>query len=639
MEVISSFSKFTDFDIYLFKAGKHYRIYNHLGSHITTYQEQKGVYFAVWAPNAVSVSLIGDFNNWKRKTTLLHPRWDGSGIWEGFIPNLAKGTVYKYCIETQEGFFLEKSDPYARYSETPPQNASVVWENGYTWNDATWLKERAQKRPNTVYEVHVGSWKTKKDKNNKERPLTYRELAKELVPYVANMGFSHVELMPIMEYPYDPSWGYQIVGYYAATSRFGTPQDLMYLIDAFHQAGIGVILDWVPSHFPADGHGLGFFDGTHLYEHADPRKGYHPDWKSLIFNYGRNEVRSFLISNALFWLEQYHADGLRVDAVASMLYLDYSRKEGEWLPNIYGGNENLEVISFFHELNTIIAQEFPDISTIAEESTAWAKVSRPVEFGGLGFSQKWMMGWMHDTLKYFKEQTRFRTYHHGTITFSMVYAFSENFMLPLSHDEVVHGKGSLIRKMQGDEWQRFANLRLLFGYMFTHVGTKLIFMGGEFAQVREWDFAGSLDWDLLKEKKHLQMQNWVKRLNELVKKEPALHEIPFHPDTFEWLAHDDSKNSVIIYLRKTKKAAQTLLVVCNFTENVHHDYRFGVPDGIKEWVEVLNSDADEFGGSDLKNTVVKTEAIEQHQRKQSISITLPPLSVVVFKKKTVVKKK
>ncbi|NRB64065.1 MAG: 1,4-alpha-glucan branching protein GlgB, partial [Saprospiraceae bacterium] len=488
MSEVQFYSRFTDFDIHLFRSGRHFRLYDKLGSHPVESENGWGTYFAVWAPNAESVSVIGDFNGWNANTHKLHVRWDSSGIWEGFIPDIGKGTLYKYSIQTPQGERLEKGDPFARYWEVPPRTASIVWDLYYEWKDEAWMKERKQKagqpQPYSVYEVHLGSWR-KRDNNT--RSLSYQEMAKELVDYIVDAGFTHVEFLPPMEHPFFPSWGYQITGYFAPTSRFGQPEEFMFLIDACHQAGIGVIVDWVPSHFPNDDHGLARFDGTHLFEHADPRQGFHPDWKSAVFNYGRNEVRNFLISNAIFWLDQFHVDGLRVDAVASMLYLDYSRKEGEWIPNQHGGRENLEAVSFLKEFNETVYREYPDVVTIAEESTAWPGVSRPTFTGGLGFGQKWMMGWMHDTLHYFNRDPVHRKYHHGEITFSLIYAFTENFMLPLSHDEVVHGKGALIDRMPGDEWQKFANLRLLFGFMYLHPGTKLIFMGGEFGQTSEWN--------------------------------------------------------------------------------------------------------------------------------------------------------
>ncbi|MCU0354621.1 MAG: 1,4-alpha-glucan branching protein GlgB, partial [Cytophagales bacterium] len=511
-------SLLTDFDISLFRAGKHYKLYEKLGSHVITHDGTQGTYFAVWAPNAERVSLIGNFNYWDRDSHPLYPRWDGSGIWEAFVPHIGHGEVYKYFVKSHNyGQELEKGDPFAMLWETPPRTASVVWDTAYQWNDTAWLTSRREKagkvQPMSVYEVHLGSWGRVPEEGN--RSLSYRELADRLPAYVKDLGFTHVEFMPVMEHPFFGSWGYQITGYFAPSSRYGTPQDFMHLVDALHQAGVGVILDWVPSHFPEDVHGLANFDGTRLYEHADPRKGWHPDWKSLIFNYGRNEVRAFLISNALFWLDRYHTDGLRVDAVASMLYLDYSRNAGEWIPNEYGGRENLEAISLLKEFNQAVYGEFPDVHTIAEESTAYPGVSKPVFAGGLGFGMKWMMGWMHDTLSYFSKEPLYRKYHQGQITFSLVYAFHENFMLPLSHDEVVHGKNPLIYKMPGDEWQKFANLRLLYGYMFAHPGMKLLFMGGEFGQTREWNHDRSLDWHLLDYPLHQGVRNALREINRL----------------------------------------------------------------------------------------------------------------------------
>ncbi len=630
---------FTDFDVLLFKSGKHYRLYEKLGSHIVENEGVKGVYFAVWAPNASKISVIGSFNGWNSQSHPLNQRWDGTGIWEGFIANIGKGELYKYHITNQHsGEVLQKSDPFALHWETPPNTSSVVWEMDYEWKDSEWLQKRQEKteqqlaQPYSVYEMHMGSWRRYPDNNIS---FSYRDLGDQLPAYLKEMGFTHVEFMPVMEHPYGPSWGYQIVGYFAPTSRFGTPEDFMYLIDQLHQNGIGVILDWVPSHFPEDPHGLARFDGTHLYEHADPRKGFHPDWKSAIFNYGRNEVRSFLISNALFWLDKYHADGLRVDAVASMLYLDYSRKEGEWIPNEFGGRENLEAISLIKEFNEAVYANYPDVQTIAEESTAWPGVSRPLYDGGLGFGMKWMMGWMHDTLKYFKEDPLHRRFHQGKLSFSMVYAFHENFMLPLSHDEVVYGKGSLIGRMPGDEWQQFANLRLMFSYMFTHPGTKLLFMGGEFGQHTEWDFDGSLDWDLLQKDGHKGIKATVRDLNHLYTSEKALHELQFSEGGFQWIDHSDSNNSVFSYIRKGKDAKDKVVVIGNFTPNVLHDYKFGVPDA-GTYEELFNSDAKKYHGSGMSACAEEgafTQSEVLHGFDQTISITLPPLGMVVLKLK------
>jgi 1,4-alpha-glucan branching enzyme len=632
MNQVQPYSLFTDFDIDLFKAGKHYRLHEKLGSHLLEVAGVKGIYYAVWAPTAKAVHVVGDFNYWQEGEHELLVRWDGSGIWEGFIPNIDKGTVYKYKITSNHNDIkTEKADPFALYCEKPPHTASVVWDLDYKWHDDSWMKTRketnALDKPYSVYEVHIGSWKKKIEEN---RSLTYLELAEDLVKYVKETGFTHVEFMPIMEYPYDPSWGYQLVGYFAPTSRFGKPQDFMVLVDAFHQAGIGVILDWVPSHFPSDGHGLGYFDGTHLYEHPDARKGYHPDWKSLIFNYGRNEVRSFLISNAVFWLQYYHVDGLRVDAVASMLYLDYSRKDGEWEPNIYGGRENLDSISFLKEMNEEVYKSFEGVQTIAEESTSFPMVSRPTFAGGLGFGMKWMMGWMHDTLEFFQKESIHRKYHQNDITFSMTYTFTENFMLPLSHDEVVYGKESILGRMTGDEWQKFANLRLLYGYMFTHPGAKLLFMGCEFGQSAEWDFETSLDWHLLQYDYHKGIKNLITNLNALYKSLPALHEKQFSVDGFEWINYSDSENSVLSYIRKGNNEKDDVVVVCNFTPVVRENYRVGISKKGK-LTELFNSDAIEYGGSGVNNKSIKIENIEWNYRTFSATITVPPLGVVVFK--------
>lgn len=626
------FSLFSDFDIDLFKNGKHYRLYQKFGSHIVTVDGVQGTYFAVWAPTADQVAVVGDFNYWTDGEFKLNVRWDSSGIWEGFIPHIGKGNLYKYKIHSKIGNVItEKADPYARRCEHPPNTASVIWEDNYEWKDTNWLQNRkkhnALNAPFSVYEIHLGSWKKVIEDN---RSLSYFELGEELVNYLKEMNYTHVELMPIMEYPYDPSWGYQITGYFAPTSRFGYPEEFKYLIDKLHQNGIGIILDWVPSHFPEDAHGLGFFDGSHLYEHPDPKKGYHQDWKSLIFNYGRNEVRSFLISNAIFWLEQYHVDGLRVDAVASMLYLDYSREEGEWEPNEFGGNENLDTISFLKELNIEIYKYFPDVQTIAEESTAFNGVTKPVFLGGLGFGMKWMMGWMHDTLDYFKKDAVYRKYHQNEITFSLAYAFTENFMLPLSHDEVVYGKNSILGRMPGDEWQRFANLRLLYGYMFTHPGTKLNFMGSEFGQYSEWNFQSSLDWNLLEFEPHKNLQNFVKDLNAFYRATPSLYEKGFINDGFEWINYDDSQNSVISYMRKGNNPENDVIVICNFTPTVLPNYRIGIPRTGKI-EEIFNSDALKYGGSGVTNAQdITVSEMPWNGKSLSIEINLPPLGIVVF---------
>ena len=633
MNKVISHSLFTDFDIDLFKAGKHFRLYEKLGAHLLTFDGIKGVYFAVWAPTAHSVSVVGDFNYWTQGEHNLEVRWDESGIWEGFIPHLTKGTTYKYKIQSNNnGIVTEKADPFAFYCENPPNTASIVWDLDFKWKDTKWMNSREKQngldQPFSVYEVHLGSWKRHpKDK----RFLTYREFAEDLVGYVKETGFTHVEFMPIMEYPYDPSWGYQLVGYFAPTSRFGNPQDFMHLVDSLHKAGIGVILDWVPSHFPDDAHGLGFFDGSNLYEHPDIKKGYHPDWKSLVFNYGRNEVRSFLISNALFWLHHYHADALRVDAVASMLYLDYSRNEGEWEPNIYGGNENLDTISFLKDFNEAVYANYQGVQTIAEESTSFPMVSRPTSIGGLGFGMKWMMGWMHDTLEYFKKDTVYRKYHQNELTFSMTYTFTENFMLPLSHDEVVYGKKSIVGRMPGDEWQKFANLRLLYGYMFMHPGAKLLFMGSEFGQSSEWNFESSLDWHLLQYPYHEGIKNTITDLNQLYKKQPALYQKQFSPDGFEWINYSDHQNAVIAFIRKGNDPKDDIIVVCNFTQIVRDKYRIGIPRKGK-LKEIFNSDSENYGGSGVSNSQkIEIEASPYDGKDFSTELILPPLSVVVFK--------
>jgi 1,4-alpha-glucan branching enzyme len=629
------YSRFTDFDISLFKAGKHYRLYEKFGAHITTLDGENGTYFSVWAPGAKRVAVVGDFNFWQEDANALNVRWDESGIWEGFIPNVGKGSIYKYQIQSSiNDVKTEKADPFARRCEHPPKTASVVWEDEFAWNDKKWMKNRKKKNaldaPFSVYEVHLGSWKKKKDQN---RFLSYKELASELVDYVEEMNFTHVEFMPIMEYPYDPSWGYQLTGYFAPTSRFGYPEEFKYLVDAFHKKGIGVILDWVPSHFPSDDHGLGFFDGSHLYEHPDKRKGYHQDWKSLIFNYGRNEIKAFLISNALFWLDQYHADGIRVDAVASMLFLDYSREEGQWEPNELGGRENLDAIKFIKEMNAAVYEAFPDVQTIAEESTSFPKVSKPIYEGGLGFGMKWMMGWMHDTLAYFAKETVYRKHHQNDLTFSLNYAFTENFMLPLSHDEVVYGKKALADKMPGDEWQKFGNLRLLYSFMYTHPGAKLLFQGGEFGQTSEWDFNGSLEWTLLNFETHKGIQNLVKDLNIIYKKEAAFHQKQFSAEGFEWIDHGDHENSVISYIRKGVNEKDHIVVVLNLTQIPRKNYRIGLPkSGIL--APIFNSDKPQYNGTgNYDNIMASSTSIEWNGRKNSIELNLPPLGMIAFKYK------
>ncbi len=634
MNSVKTYTLFTDQDIYLFREGKHYKLYDKFGAHSAEKDGVQGVYFSVWAPNAKKVSVIGNFNSWNPNVHILFPRWDGSGIWEGFIAGLTWGTLYKYAIETYHGEILEKSDPYALSWEQNLQAASLVSTTWYDWEDKEWMDSRWQKNtlkaPVSVYEMHVGSWM--RDEHHPEKFLNYRDLAAKLIPYLKEMAFTHVEFMPLMEYPYDPSWGYQITGFYAATSRFGSPQDLMFLIDELHRNGIGVILDWVPSHFPGDANGLHRFDGSYLYEHEDPRKGFHPDWKSYIFNYGRNEVKSFLISNAMFWLERYHADGLRVDAVTSMLHLDYSRNEGEWEPNIYGGNVNLEAKTFLQEFNTAVYKEFGDnIITIAEESSDFPMLTKPVHMGGVGFGMKWMMGWMHDTLAYFKEDPINRKFFHHKLTFASMYMYNENYMMPLSHDEVVHGKASLIYKMKGDEWQKFANLRALYVYMFTHPGAKLLFMGDEFGQTSEWNFKKSLDWHLLDFPVHKGLQTLVKDLNLLYRNETAFYENQFSPEGFEWVEADDTDNSVYIYLRKEKKAGDVFMIILNLTPRVL-DYKVGVDTG-SQWEIVFNSDDGKYAGSGVEPDIVRSDKEEYKGYPESISIKLPPLAGVILRRK------
>ena len=624
----------SDHDVFLFREGTHSRLYEKLGAHLVQTDGGRAVHFAVWAPNAEAVSVIGDFNDWDAARHPLRVREDGSGIWEGVIEGVGQGALYKYRIRSRARHYVtDRGDPFAYYWQTPPATASRVWALDYEWGDAEWMRGRrntaTRDAPFSSYEMHLGSWRRVPEEGN--RPLTYRELAAPLTEYVKRVGFTHVEFMPVMEHPFYGSWGYQVTGYFAPTARYGTPQDFMYLVDQLHQNGIGVILDWVPSHFPNDEHGLVYFDGTHLFEHADPRQGYHPEWNSCIFNYGRHEVRAFLTSSALFWLDKYHADGLRVDGVASMLYLDYARKEGEWVPNEHGGRENLAAMQFLRGLNEAVYRDYPDVQTIAEESTAWPMVSRPTSVGGLGFGYKWNMGWMHDTLKYMANDPVHRKYHHDALTFSMVYAFNENFVLPLSHDEVVHGKGSLVGKMPGDEWQRFANLRLLYGYMWAHPGKKLLFMGGEFGQCREWSHEESLEWHVLENAHHRGVQAWVADVNRAYRAEPALHEYDCEPQGFQWVDHQDWENSVISFLRLGRAPSDVVLVVCNFTPVVRRDYAVGVPCG-GYWREVLNSDAGEYGGSGLGN-MGGAEALREprHGRPCSVRLTLPPLSAIFLK--------
>ena len=639
MSSVQPFSLFTEHDIYLFKEGKHFRLYDKFGSHSVENNGTNGVYFSVWAPHAKEVSVIGNFNGWHSDVHKLYPRWDGSGIWEGFIAGLTWGTLYKYGIRTEKGVLLEKSDPFALSWEQNVQASSLVSTTWFEWNDESWMQERWKKNnleaPLSVYEMHLGSWMRGTD--DPEKFFNYKEIAERLVPYIKEMGFTHVEFMPVMEYPYDPSWGYQVTGFFAATSRFGSPQDLMYLINELHKNDIGVILDWVPSHFPGDVNGLHFFDGTYLYEHEDPRKGFHPDWKSHIFNYGRPEVKSFLISNALFWLDRYHADGLRVDAVTSMLHLDYSRNEGEWEPNIFGGNVNLEAKNFLQEFNTAVYKEYPDTMTIAEESSDFPLLTKPVHDGGIGFGMKWMMGWMHDTLKYFKEDPINRKYHHNKLTFASMYMYNENYMMPLSHDEVVHGKASLIYKMVGDEWQKFANLRALYTYMFTHPGAKLLFMGGEFGQTNEWNFTRSLDWHLLEYPIHKGLQDYVKDLLHLYKSETSLYENQFNHYGFDWVEANDGNNSIYIYLRKGKTEDDVTMTVLNLTPRVF-DYKIGVDEGTS-WEVILNSDDKKYGGSGVMAEIVDEEDDEWMYRPNAVVLRLPPLAGVVLKQKKTKKTK
>ena len=634
-DVIHNVSLLTDHDIYLFKEGNHFGLYEKLGSHLLKVDGVEGTLFAVWAPNAAKVSVMGDFNGWNKDRHHLAVRHDGSGIWEGFIPGLGQGTLYKYSVVSRhkhhEG---EKGDPFAFSWETPPRTASMVRDLSYDWGDGAWMKDRHVKNslnaPFSVYELHIGSWRRVPEED--DRSLTYRELADYLPEYLRDTGFTHVEFMPVMEHPFYGSWGYQVTGYFAPTSRYGTPQDFMHLIDRLHQEGIGVILDWVPSHFPGDAHGLVYFDGTHLYEHEDPKKGFHPEWTSHIFNHGRYEVRNFLISSALFWLDKYHADGLRIDAVASMLYLDYARKEGEWIPNQYGGRENIEAIAFLRSLNREVYRAFPDVQAIAEESTSWPMVSRPAHVGGLGFGMKWNMGWMHDTLAYFAQDPVFRKYHHSNITFSIWYAFFENFMLPLSHDEVVYGKGSLAGKMPGGGPQKMANLRLLFGYLYAHPGKKLLFMGDELGQWAEWSHERSIEWHLLQFQPHYGVWKWVRDLNRLYRSEPALYEVDFENAGFEWVDFGDQESSVISFLRKGRSPGDVVLVVCNFTPVPRLNYCVGVPEA-GFWRELLNSDARDYGGEGYGNLGgVEALAVPCHHRSHSLLLTLPPLGIVVFKK-------
>jgi 1,4-alpha-glucan branching enzyme len=623
----------TEYDLYLFNSGDHHRIYNKLGSHAVEVEGVSGVQFAVWAPNARSVSVVGSFNNWDRRRHAMRVL-GASGVWEIFIPDLKEGEIYKYQVKTKSGNILDKADPYATEMEQRPKTASKInFLQQNEWKDEEWMKRRRESdhlgEPISIYEVHLGSWARVAEEQN--RWLTYREMAEKLAAYVLERGYTHIELLPIMEHPLDASWGYQVTGYFAPTSRFGTPQDFMFFIDHFHQNNVGVILDWVPAHFPKDQYALAQFDGTHLYEHADPRKGEHQDWGTYIFNYGRKEVRNFLVSNALFWIEKYHIDGLRIDAVASMLYLDYSRKKGEWIPNEYGGRENLEAIAFLKDTNKLVHQYYPGVLTIAEESTAYPGVTTDIQYGGLGFSLKWNMGWMHDMLEYFSNDPLFRTYHHNNLTFALLYAFSERFLLPLSHDEVVHGKSSLLHKMPGDDWQKFANLRLLFGLMYGFPGKKLLFMGCEFAQRDEWNHEQSLDWHLTQFPPHAGMQKWISDLNRVYRKESALHQVDFHFTGFEWIDFHDKASSVIAFIRISNDGKEKVIIACNFTPVTRRNYRIGVPDG-GEYKEILNSDSSHYEGSNAGNAgEIRTESVSCHNRKFSLNLTLPPLGVIFLK--------
>ena len=617
----------TEQDIYLFREGTHASLYRKLGCHL---RREAGAHFAVWAPNARAISVVGDWNGWRRDVDVLQPRWDSSGIWEADIAGVKRGQAYKYAITNAHGHVEDRADPFAFHSEVPPHTASRAWSLEHEWDDEDWMRTRRERNaftaPQSVYEVHLGSWR----RPGEGRLPSYRDIAEPLAAYVKRMGFTHVELMPITEHPFYGSWGYQTTGYFAPSARYGTPQDFMYFVDVLHAHGLAVILDWVPSHFPGDDFGLARFDGTNLYEHADPRQGFHPEWQSYIFNYGRHEVRAFLLSSALFWLDVYHLDGLRVDAVASMLYLDYAREPGTWIPNQYGGKENLDAIRFLRDLNTAAYRQHPDVQTIAEESTAWPQVSHPVHAGGLGFGMKWNMGWMHDTLEYFAQDPVYRRYHQDRLTFSLWYAFTENFVLPLSHDEVVYGKRALCAKMPGDWWQQFANLRLLFGYMWAHPGKKLLFMGGEFGQRREWNHDTGLDWWICEHPEHAGVQRWVGDLNRVYRAEPALHELDSARAGFEWVDSRDIEASVVSFLR-ISAGGEAVLVIANFTPVVREQYRVGVPRA-GWWRELLNSDAGIYGGSGVGNMGgAQAAPLAAHGRPFSLTLTLPPLALVMFK--------
>jgi 1,4-alpha-glucan branching enzyme len=621
----------SEFDQYLWASSRHYRAYEKLGAHLCTHQGASGVHFAVWAPHAVQVSVIGEFNHWQEGVNLLHKHHE-TGIWSGFVEGVGHGDGYKYSIRSElNNYHTDRADPYAFCAELRPNTASRVWDlSRHQWGDQEWMEKRRgwnpHQAPINIYEVHLGSWRKGADGHW----LSYREMAPLLADYVLDMGYTHVEILPVTEYPYDGSWGYQVVGYFAPTARFGQPEDLMALVDTLHQRGIGVILDWVPAHFPTDGFALGYFDGSHLYEHADPRKGFHPEWSTFIFNYGRSEVSNFLLSSAMFWLDKYHIDGLRVDAVASMLYLDYGRKEGEWLPNRFGGRENLEAVEFLERLNESIATEYPGVMTMAEESTAWPHVSKPTGEGGLGFTFKWNMGWMNDTLAYFKQDPIHRAHHHNKLTFGMSYQYSECFLLPLSHDEVVHGKASLLYKMPGDDWQKFANLRLLLGYQIGHPGKKLMFMGGEFGQSREWDFGGQLDWDLLQFQTHQGVQNWVRDINRLYRDLPAVHQLDNSPAGFSWMECDDRQTSVVSFVRFADQGRQSVLFICNFTPVPRLEFRVPLP-WAGTWTQLLNSDHQRYGGSGIGvGLEVTAEAVPQKWQQHSGLFEVPPLGMLVY---------
>lgn len=633
-QAVWNYSLFTEEAVRNFQNGTHYSLYEYFGNKQIEVLETKGTYFAVWAPNATYISVTGYFNNWDKTSHPLKVRLDNSGIWEGFIPSVLEGEAYKYHIHGFNGIKLDKGDPFAHFWEKRPFTASITWQTNYEWKDQEWMKNRKTKNslksPYSVYEVHLASW-MRPDKNDEESYNTYEQIAERMVPYVKEMGFTHVEFMPVMEHPFDGSWGYQGTGYFAPTSRFGSPQGYAYLVDAFHQAGIGVILDWVPSHFPYDAHGLFMFDGTHTYEYADMRKGYHPDWNSYIFNYKRGEVKSFLISSARFWCDQFHTDGIRVDAVSSMLRLDYSRGQGQWEPNEYGGNGNLEAIDFIRDLNETLYRDFPDIQTIAEEATDWPKISKPTFEGGLGFGMKWMMGWMHDTLDYYKMDPIFRQFHQDKFSFSMMYYYDENFMLPLSHDEVVHGKSPMLYKMPGDEWQKFANLRILYTYMFTHPGAKLLFMGNEFGATNEWNYKSELQWDLLQHPSHGGMKYCVQQLNQLYQAEPALYEKQFEPGGFEWVDLNHRSDSVMVYKRKGKKEKDDVIVILNVTPVVRHDWEIYVH-GKGKWAEIFNSDSKEFWGTgDVYNPTIQSKLVDKASKCYQLKVHLPALGAVVLR--------